>query len=165
MVIIMLLRTKTALKECQDHLEATAARGTVIESYLTQHILVLFSADMQQAIYELLEKKAEQVDQESIRLFISSAGKNILRGVKKNAVAGFVSYFGTVAKQRFDNCLIDKDREITQYMNAIMNRDSVAHKQGAQVAFSEIQQAVDAAELILSGVKTALEINNSTQES
>jgi hypothetical protein len=161
----MLLRTKTALKECQDHLEATAARGTVIESYLTQHILVLFSADMQQAIYELLEKKSKQANQESMRLFISSAGKTLVRGVKKGTIAGFVNHFGADAKQKFDNCLRDKEPEMTLYGNAIDNRDSVAHKQGAQVTFSEIQQAVDVAELILSAVKSALEINNSTQES
>lgn len=161
----MLLRTKTALKECQDHLEAAAARGTVIESYLTQHILVLFSAEMQQAIYELLEKKAEQVDQESIRLFISTAGQKLVRGVKKEAIAGFVNHFGTDAKEKFDICLKDKEQEITRYGNVIVNRDSVAHRQGTQVTFSEILQAVDAAELILSAVKSALEINNSTQES
>ena len=68
----MLLRTKAAIKDCQEHLEATTASGTVIESYLTQHILVLLSADMQQAIYGLLEKKAERVNQESMQLFIST---------------------------------------------------------------------------------------------
>lgn len=155
----MLLRTKNALKECQEHLEATTTTsGTAIESYLTQHILVLLSADMQQAIYGLLDKKAEQVDQESMRLFISTAGKKLVRGVKKDAIAGFVNYFGTDAKEKFDSCLKDKEQEISRYGNAIRDRQSVAHKQGAQVTFSEIQQAVTAAELILSAVKIALEI-------
>ncbi len=162
MVTAMLLRTKTALKECQEHLKATAAGGTAIESYLTQHILVLLSADMQQAIYRLLEKKAEQVDQESMRLFISTAGKKLVRGVKKDAIAGFVNHFGTDAKEKFDICLKDKEQEIIPYGNAIVNRDSVAHRQGAQVTFSEILQAVTAAELILSAVEIALEINDQT---
>ena len=156
----MLLRTKTALKECQDHLEATTTSGTVIESYLTQHILVLLSADMQQAIYKLLEKKAEQVNQESLRLFISTAGERLVRGVKKDAISGFVNYFGTDAKEKFNIYLKDKEQEITCYGNAIGNRDSVAHRKGAQVTFSEILQAVTAAELILSAVKTALDIND-----
>jgi|GEM_PF-4132515 len=156
----MLLRTKTALKECQEHLEATASSGTSIESYLTQHVLVLFSADIQQAIYELLEKKAEQVDQVSMRLFISTAGKMLVRGVKKEAIAGFVNYFGTDAKEKFDIYLKDKEQEITRYGNAIGSRDSVAHRKGAQVTFSEILQAVTAAELILSAVEIALEIND-----
>lgn len=159
-VTAMLLRTKNALKDCQEHLKATASSGTVIESYLTQHILVLLSADMQQAIYGLLEKKAEQVNQESMRLFISTAGKKLVRGVKKDAIAGFVHYFGTNAKEKFDDCLKGKEQEITRYVNAMGDRDSVTHKQGAQVTFSEILQAVAAAELILSAVKIALEINN-----
>jgi len=156
----MLLRTKNALKDCQEHLDATAASGTVIESYLTQHILVLLSADMQQAIYGLLDKKAEQVKQESMQLFISTAGKNLVRGVKKNAIAGFVNHFGKDAKEKFDIYLKDKEQEITRYGNAIGNRDSVAHKQGAQVTFSEIRKAVTAAELILSAVEIALDIND-----
>jgi hypothetical protein len=158
MVTAMLLRTKNALKECQEHLKTTDTGGTAVESYLTQHVLVLLSADMQQEIYELLEKKAEQVDQESMRLFISTAGKRLVRGVKKDAITGFVNYFGTDAKEKFDVCLKGKDPEITRYGNAIENRDSVAHKQGAQVTFSEILKAVAAAELILSAVKIALEI-------
>lgn len=160
MVIAMLLRTKTALKECQEHLKATAASGTAIESYLTQHILVLLSADMQQAIYGLLEKKAEQVSEKSIRGYVSSTRKNIIREVTKSGITGFVSRFGTDARRKFDDCLKDKEQEISWYGNAIVNRDSVAHRQGAQVTFSEILQAVAAAELILSAVEIALEIND-----
>lgn len=160
MVIAMLLRTKTALKECQEHLKATAASGTVIESYLTQHILILLSADMQQAIYELLEKKAEQVSKKSIREYVSSTRKNIIREVTKSGITGFINRFGIDAKRKFDDCLKDKEKEISCYGIAIDNRDSVAHRQGAQVTFSEILQAVTAAELILSAVETALEIND-----
>ncbi len=156
----MLLRTKNALKECQEHLDSTATSGTAIESYLTQHILVLLSADMQQAIYGLLDKKAIQVQQESMRLFISTAGKRLVRGVKKDAIAGFVNYFGTSAKEKFDFYLKDKEPEMTRYGNAIGYRDSVAHKQGAQVTFSEIIKAVAAAEIILSAIEIALEIND-----
>jgi hypothetical protein len=158
MVFIMLARTKNAIEECQKHLKDTEASGTIIESYLTQHLLVLLSADMQQAIYECLDKKAENVDPESIRLFLSSAGRSLVRGVKKSAIAGFVKYFGKDAKQKFDDCLKNKEQEVTHYGNAIENRDSVAHKQGVQVTFSEIKQAVHAAEIILSAVTKALEI-------
>lgn len=160
MVTAMLLRTKTALKECQEHLEATNAGGTAIESYLTQHILVLLFADMQQEIYEALEKKTEQVSEKSIQEYVSSTRKNIIREVSKSGIAGFVSRFGTDAKRKFDDCLKDKEQEISCYSNAIGDRDSVAHKQGAQVTFSEILKAVAASELILSAVKIALEIND-----
>jgi len=101
---------------------------------------------------------AENVDPESIRLFLSSAGRSLVRGVKKSAIAGFVKYFGKDAKQKFDDCLKNKEQEVTHYGNAIENRDSVAHKQGVQVTFSEIKQAVHAAEIILSAVTKALEI-------
>ncbi len=158
MVSAMLLRTKTALKECQEHLEATSTSGTVIESYLTQHILVLLSADMQQTIYGLLEKKAERVSEKSMQEYVSSTRKNIIREVTKSGITGFVSRFGTDARRKFDDYLKNKEQEISYYSNAIENRDSVAHKQGAQVTFPEILQAVAAAELILSAVKIALEI-------
>lgn len=156
----MLLRTKKALNDCQKHLEDTDTSGTAIESYLTQHILILLSADMQQAIYGLLERKAEQASEKSIQEYVYSTRKNIIREVSKSGITGFVSRFGTDARRRFDDCLKDKEQEISCYGNAILNRDSVAHGQSVQVTLSEIMQAVDAAELILSAVEIALEIND-----
>jgi len=155
----VLLRTKNALRECQEHLARTSTDGSIIESYLTQHILVVLSADMQQAIYELLDKKAQQVQQESIRLFVSAAGQALLRSVRKSAISGFVAKFGEAAKDIFDSNLLDKDQEITRYSNAIKNRDSVAHKQGVQITFGELEGAVAAGELLLLAVDRALKLS------
>lgn len=159
MVYIMLVRTKLAIDECQKHLDDTKTNGTLIESFLTNHLLVLFSADMQQAIYECLDKKAEQANEDSLVEYVSSTRKNIIREVTKSGIAGFVNRFGSGAKQKFDGCLRGKEQEITRYGNAIENRDSIAHRQGAQVTFLEIKQAVDAAEIILSAVAIALDID------
>lgn len=165
MVLIMLDRTKLALKECQKHLIDTEASGTAIESYLTQHLLVLLSADMQQAIYGCLNRKAKQTSDQSIQQYISSTRKNIVREVTKSGIAGFVKRFGIDAKQKFDDCLKDKEQEVTRYGNAMENRDSVVHKQGVQVTFREIEQAVEAADIILSAITCALDIVDYAQAS
>ena len=163
MVHIMLARTKLAIEECQEHLEDTKASGTVIESYLSQHLLVLLSADMEQAISECLDKKAKQESQKSIQEYISSTRRNIVRGVTKSDIAGFVKRFGTDASQKFDDCLKEKGQEVTLYGNAIKKRNSVAHEQGVKVTFPEIKQAMKAAEIILSAVTNALDIDGSEQ--
>ena len=160
----MLERTKTAIKECEDYLQNCSGQGTIVESYLTQHILVLLTADMEQGIYECLDKKSEQAGEKSIQEYVSSTRKNIVREVSKKGIANFVKHFGTEAKQRFDNCLKDKEQEITRYGNAIANRHSVAHRQGVQVTFLEIKQAVEAAATILAAVKRALDIEDSVIE-
>jgi len=173
MAIIMLTKIKIAIEDCQTHLNDKNANGTVIESYLTQHLLILLSADMQQAIYDCLDEKAKQATNQTIQparerlrsrcfsfKYLSSTRKNIVREVKYGGIAGFVTRFGPDARQKFDDCLKDKAREITRYANAIKNRDLVAHTHGAQVTFTDIQKAVDAAELILSAVKSALDIDD-----
>lgn len=164
-VLLMLSRTKLALEECQDHLKATGTTETSIESYLTQHILVLLSAEMQQAIYVCLDKKAEQANDKALQEYVSSTRKNIVRGVTKSSISGFVSHFGVEAKRKFDACLKDKEQDISRYGNAIKNRDSVAHELGVQVTFHELSQAVQAAEIILSAVTRALDIVEDGQTS
>ncbi len=151
---ILLLRTRAAIEDCEKHLQSTGSYGTEVESYLTQHILVLFCADVQQEIYNMLDERAKLLGDEGIRQFVVSSGKRILRSVHKDQIANFVELFGLHAKEQLNSALDDKD--VTIYNNAVGNRHDVAHKYGVQVTFREVQEAVDAANRILEAVKTAL---------
>ncbi|MEK6303234.1 MAG: hypothetical protein AABO41_21185 [Acidobacteriota bacterium] len=148
------IRTQTALKDCEQHLQDTGAGGSPIEAYLTEYLLILMCADMQEGIYKVIEEWADKSASPSLREFVATSSRRVLRSVKKGEIAGFVGMFGSTHKDRFGSAL--DDREVTLYNNAVESRHDVAHRTGATVTFSEMKDALAAARNILAAVESAL---------
>jgi len=151
---VSLLRTNAAIEDCERHLESTESYGTEIESYLTQHILVLFCAEIQQEIYKMLNERASFSGDEGIRQFVAASAPMILRSVQKDHLANLAALFGQDAKEQFNSMLDDKD--VTSYNNAVRDRHDVAHKHGAQVSFEEVRKAVESAIRILESLRMVI---------
>jgi hypothetical protein len=152
-----LLRTKAAIDDCEKHLTSSGALGTEIESYLTQHILVILCADIQQEIYIISEQRAEMIGDPALVKYVSSTARKVLRSVGKSEIATFVGMFGSDAQKKL-NALID-DSDVTIFNNAVSSRHDVAHKQGAQITFRELKDAVAVAERLLEAVENAIHGN------
>ena len=113
-------------------------------------------AEMQHEIYQLIDKKTDTLPEE-IKNFMSVAGKRLLQSVKKDEIANFLGYFGSITKDRL-NTNVD-DRDVTIYNNAVRGRHKVAHVvSGTQITFEELKQASECASKILSTVELALDI-------
>lgn len=151
----LLLRTKSAVKDCENHLTTSAGFGTEIESYLTQYLLIVLCADIQQEIYRLTETRASIVKDDAIAAYVATTARRVLRSVGKEDIAKFVGLFGPALKTKL-NSLID-DADITIFNNAVNNRHDVAHKQGSQITFRELKNAVAVAQKILKAVEHSLE--------
>lgn len=128
--------------------------GSPIESYLVQHALVVLCAEIQQEVYEIVRVRAAQTDDMQLASFVSNAAQRVLRSVGKSELAGFVGHFGQEEKAKF-NELLD-EAEVTKYNNAVNNRHDVAHRNGVQVTFSELKDAVSAASNILQALATSI---------
>ena len=152
---MFLLKTKLTIEDCEKHLKKSSAFGTAIESYLTQYILVVMCAEMQQEIYRFIDRKASILP-EDIRAFISVAGKKLFRSLKKEEIAGFLGNFGSAVRDSL-NLSVD-DRDVTIYNNVVSGRHNVAHVSGSQITFNELKQATECASRILRAVEFALGI-------
>ena len=152
-----LLRTNAAIEDCEKHLNSSGALGTEIESYLTQHILVILCADIQQEIYKISERRAEIIGDPALVSYVLSTAKRVLRSVGKSEIAAFVGMFGSDAQKAL-NGLVD-DADVTIYNNAVNSRHDVAHKQGAQITFRELKSATAVAERLLEAVEKAIHGN------
>lgn len=153
--MFFLQRTELAIQECEDHLKDSASFGTSVESYLTQHILVILCAEMQQDIYKIVNERAAKSTDICLTNFVTKTNKNLLRSVEKGYLANFIGYFGSDILIRF-NALLD-DKEITIYNNAVANRHDVAHRSGATVTFDELKVATKIAKKILDSIKSVLD--------
>ena len=95
----LLLRTQLAFDNCREHIDNSNAGGTEIEAYLTQHLLVVLFADVQQELYRVLERRAEQAGDSGLKSYAIATCERVLRSVGKDEVARFVGYFGTEARK------------------------------------------------------------------
>jgi len=152
---VRLIRTNTALADCEQHLGSTGAFGTVIESYLTQHILVIFCAEVQQLIYEILNNRASLSGDEGLESFVVVSGKRVFRSVQKDSIASLAECFGKDAKDKL-NASVD-DEDVTIYNNAVRGRHDVAHSYGVTISFQEVKNAAGAAIKILKAFEVAIQ--------
>lgn len=153
--MVRLIRTTAIIEDCEAIVSNPEIMGSPIESYLVQHALVVLCAEIQQEVYEIVRARAAQADDQQLANFVSNAAQRVLRSVGKSELAGFVGHFGQEEKERF-NQLVD-DAEVTKYNNAVNNRHDVAHRNGVQVTFSELKDAVSAASNILQALATSIE--------
>lgn len=153
----LLLRTCSAVSDCEDHLRATLTSGTAIEFYLTQHILIILCAEMQQEINKIAESRVSYLGDEGMRSYVLSTSGKILRSVKKTDIAGFVNLFGEKSKSKFNSLIIDN--EVTIYNQAVSDRHKTAHSHGAQITFAELKDAIKVAKKILNAVEKSISVN------
>ena len=98
-----LLRTNGVVKDCERHLMATKTSGTEIESYLTQHTLIILCAEMQQEIYRIAEERAALTNDNHIYNYVGASSKRVLRSVTKSDVANFIGMFGADIKRKLND--------------------------------------------------------------
>lgn len=154
----LLQRTRLALDNCKEHLSSLPSQNPDVENYLTQHILVLLCAEVQQAIYSTLDDRTKITGDAEVQSFASFAGRRVVRGVEKTELAGFIGMFGEEKKNQFATLLAEED--VTIYGNAVSSRHKIAHNtQGANITFRELEKAVDAACKMINAAREALGLN------
>lgn len=157
----LLLKTQLAFDSCKQHLETSKTWGSEIESYLTQHILVIMCADVQQEIYRVVENRVDAVKDIPIKNFVVASCKRILRSVGKTEIAGFIGNFGNDAKSHLNQI---EEKTVTIYNNAVSNRHDVAHSTGSNITFRELEDAIEAARKLISLASEAISLQIKTLE-
>ena len=69
--------------------------------------------------------------------------------------------FGAENKAKLNSLINDSD--VAVFNNAVSNRHEVAHKQGVQLTFRELKDAVLVAEKILSAIAQSLDMRSSLE--
>ncbi|MCK9730201.1 HEPN domain-containing protein [Pseudomonas syringae] len=152
----MLLRTRSAIDECELHLNDSGAWNTEVESYLTQYILVILCADVQQTVYKLLDARISDSKSKDLGLksFAYSMGVRCLRSFVKSELSKFLALFGDDVRESF-NARLD-DRVVTTYNNAVSKRHDVAHNSGVTTTFRELSDIYLSAVTILQAMDASL---------
>jgi hypothetical protein len=154
---LRLLKTHSAIDTCKVHLDSCGASGTEIESFLTQHVLVVLCADVQQEIYSILEARLNEVSDTELKNFSLTTGKKVFRSIGKKEISGFLGHFSPKAKAYLDKNISDQD--VALYNSAVSRRHDVAHKTGTNITFRELSAILISAGNILTAIESAISPN------
>ncbi|QVM98586.1 hypothetical protein JYG36_10620 [Pseudomonas sp. SORT22] len=143
-----------AYENTKQFLDGAADVGWEISSYLTQHILILLSAEVQQEIYKIADERSQVISDDSIKSFMSSTTKQLIRSVGKTDLSKFIGYFGQGAKDEFNRAL--DERAVTVYASALSKRHDIAHKGTCNATFAELEETIKCADQVLVALESAV---------
>lgn len=149
-----LLRAGSALQEATQHVDDTGTRGTQVETFLAQHILVIMCAEMQQEIGRLIKTRIDELGSTEISNFTVASCGRLFRSVMTNEIAGLLGNFSAKCKESFNAQL--GDRVVMQYNAAVKDRHAVAHKSGVQLTLSDAKAVLEDAAKVLYAASHAL---------
>src|SRR5690606_34744000 len=88
--------------------------------------------------------------------FVRAAVDKKYRSIDKHQLSGLVGMFCQAAKRSFDAALDDKT--LTLYGNVVTERHKVAHTRLASITLGDVENGVEAADLILIELERALSL-------
>ena len=143
------------LSACESHLMSTKSKGTNMESFLTQFLLIRICGQFEQEIDNIMTARACECNDPELISFIQSRFQSY-KHLKLDDLRGNVlKKFGEHIRDNFDQQIKDKDPEI-RYSNIITNRDTAVHQGTLQITFDELKISYFEAKKVLLAFESAL---------
>jgi hypothetical protein len=141
-----LVRTKTAYELIAQDIAASKP-GKLIEGSLAQYLAVIFYAEMEERVAEIISSHLKRFTNSRIGQFLAKNMEGMISRTPKSDIVRFIGQMGEEFKTKF-NEQVD-ERHVSIYSNIIQARHNVGHKQGSDIDISEIPPAIEAADKIL----------------
>jgi RiboL-PSP-HEPN len=126
-----------AIDLCEEHVDRTDSRGTEIEAFLTQYLLVLICAAFEEEIERIVIRRLSTSSDPHIESFAKSALDAVFRSTKTGEIAGLLNRFGSDYKEKFTG-RISGTRAETYFNNIVIGRHAIAHSMGSTVTLREL---------------------------
>lgn len=138
-------RTRFALDEIKSFC-ISAEASPLIQSYFSNYLSVLFYAEVEQIVRNILEDRLSQINDKKVSMFINHGSGKLFARVKKNEINDLLKMFGCG-----DGDLLSQyvdDSEVQRYSAIILDRHLTSHGNGSNVTIPQIEAAVPCAEKI-----------------
>ncbi len=143
-----LARIDKAIEDCQIHLTNSNAFGTEIEAYLTQYLLILISATIEEEIEKIVAMRASKTKDWHIESFVNSACGDMYRSYSSGTIAGLLGRFGSDYKEKF-KYKVGGLKAQQLYDNIISERHDTAHKSGSNITLHELVNSYEEGHIVL----------------
>lgn len=148
-------RVEAAIEVCEQHLDASGARNTEIEAYLTRYLLILIRDEYDREIDRLVAAKAASFGHGHAGSFVQSATWNVLRGIGIGELGKYLARFDGATRTAFRSSIIGTDSQ-RAYESVLANRKDTAHGPGSTMTFNELKQAFADSRKVLEAFGEAL---------
>ena len=151
-----LLRINTAFEDCKRHIDENKLSGTPIEFFLTQYLLVLLCANVQEEITKIsIGAIKHSPECGYLEKYVTESIGKLFRSVAKTELSGLLGHFSEEVKKDFNSRL--NERDVSFYSNAISARHEVAHKSGTSISFGDIEKGINGAKKIIDAYESSLQ--------
>lgn len=148
---------REALELCMSHLDSTSARGSEVESFLTQYLLIASYAAFEEEVESIIGSRSELIADGEAANYVRVTLANVKRGLKIGELAGLVGRFSETAKEQFNLAVVNTEAHAA-WDSLLNDRHASAHGEGAKLTIAEFAQAFEESLTVLEVLANALGI-------
>jgi hypothetical protein len=150
-------------RSCREHLDEYGIRGTQIENYFVQHILIRICAEFEIRISQLIENRLRTNDPRTLA-FARACLRRECKDFNVGDIAGILGKFDVGYKHSFHSRVANTDINVA-WDNIYNNRVTVAHKIGTvQLTFVELEATYTKSLELFDALIAALELKPSERK-
>lgn len=143
-----------AIEACREHLEEKNWSGTLVESYIVRHLVVVIFIAFEKEIMRIFKTYACRNINFASESFVRFCVGETVRGIKTSDIAGLLARCSPKCKQIFNR---DKDQEIeSRFNNIVINRNLAVHEDMINLTFSELIESYEKGHQILDLIEKIL---------
>jgi hypothetical protein len=121
-------RIDAHLEICRTHLDASGARGTVIEQILVGFLLVAVVSEFDRRLKSIVVKRVERIGDGEVVSFVRATAWKHLRSVNVGELVGCLGHFGKTCASQFQTTMQTPGLQAA-YDNVWTNRRTTAHEE------------------------------------
>jgi hypothetical protein len=145
------------MKRCEEHLDATGARSTEIESYFVQYLLIRICAEFEARITTLVYRRCSRTKDIHLRAFAQQTAQYICQRFDISDITRILGRFGKDYKQLFHGSVMSGTAHVA-WDNIYTNRQAVAHKTGTQMSFGDLKKNYQESLTVMDALVSALSL-------
>lgn len=148
-----------AIEVCKKHLDATHSKDTQVGSFLAQYLLVLIYSKYEDAILDLIRRRASKAGDGHVTQFVDASSRRVFRSLKITELSGLLGKFGEDYKALFTK-KTKNSRAKAAYDAILSSRQETAHGTGGQMTFEEVCNKYKQSTRVLDAFAHALGLND-----
>ncbi|MDH3277147.1 MAG: HEPN domain-containing protein [Nitrosopumilus sp.] len=143
------------LTTCIYHLNSTKTKGTLIESFLTQFLLVRICGQYEKEIERIVNERSQKFGDTDLAYFVKNTFQSH-QHLKLDDIRGkILKKFNENMSIEFDSMIKNTEPEI-RYRNIVTNRDAGAHGGTVNMTFDELILSHNQAKKVLEALSDVL---------
>ena len=144
-----------AISTCAEHLDASGARGSEIEAFLTQYVLIRICANFEERVQFFLSRPVQNVADEYVRALAEQGVRHISQGSKTSDIAEMLQRIDPILRDRFRSSVSNTPGE-QSFNQLVTSRNLTAHDRGSSFTFNELVEHYNRAHTVLDSLRDAI---------